>query len=137
LRLLDKQKIPMKGTTMTLSEANYLSLGTFRKNGVEVRTPVWFAEEDGTLYLFSNGAAGKVKRLRNSSRARVAPCDVRGKILGDWHEAEAHLLGSESGKKAAHQALLRRYGWQMSALDFFAGLFGRAAQREFIAVRLR
>ena len=121
---------------MTLNEASYLSLGTFRKNGVEVRTPVWFAEEGGVLYLFSNGAAGKVKRLRNSSRARVAPCDVRGKVLGEWHDAQAQLLSSEADKVHAHKALRRRYGWQMAALDFFANLFGRAAQREFIAVRL-
>lgn len=121
---------------MTLNEANYLSLATFRKSGAEVRTPVWFAEEDGTLYLFSNNAAGKVKRLRNSARARVAPCDVRGRILGEWHDAQAHLLDTEADRKRAHGALRRRYGWQMAALDLFAGLFGRAAQREFIAVRL-
>jgi PPOX class probable F420-dependent enzyme len=121
---------------MTFDKAQYLSLGTFRKDGTEVCTPVWFAEEGGTFYLFSNGAAGKVKRLRNSARARIAPCDVRGKVLGEWREAEAHLLGSEADKKLAHGALRRRYGWQMALLDFFAGLFGRAAQREFIAVRL-
>lgn len=120
-----------------LHDANYLSLATFRKNGAEVRTPVWFAAEGATLYLFSNGAAGKVKRLRNSSRARVAPCDVLGKVLGDWHDAEAFLLSDLADRAQAHQALRERYGWQMAALDFFAGLFGRARQREFIAVRLR
>lgn len=121
---------------ITLKEANYLSLGTFRKNGAEVRTPVWFAASGETLYLFSNGAAGKVKRLRNSPRARVAPCDVRGRILGEWRDAQACLLEAEADKKLAHQALRARYGWQMAMLDFFAGLFGRASQREFIAVRL-
>lgn len=121
----------------TLNEASYLSLGTFRKNGIEVRTPVWFAASGDTLYLFSNGAAGKVKRLRNSPRARVAPCDVKGKILGDWSDAEGRLLDNEVDNKLAHQALRNRYGWQMALLDFFAGLFGRAAQRVFIAVRLR
>lgn len=121
---------------MELSEASYLSLGTFRKNGAEVCTPVWFAEEGGVLYLFSNGAAGKVKRLRNSTRARVAPCSVGGKILGEWREAEARLLSAEADKQLAHRALRRRYGWQMALLDFFAGLFGRSAQREFIAVRV-
>jgi PPOX class probable F420-dependent enzyme len=120
----------------TLKEASYLSLGTFRKNGAEVRTPVWFAAQGDTLYLFSNRDAGKVKRLRNSTRARVAPCDVRGKVLGEWRDAEAQLLGSEGERAVAHRALLDRYGWQMAVLDFFAGLFGRRSQREFIAVRL-
>lgn len=119
-----------------LNDANYLSLATFRKNGAEVRTPVWFARHGDTLYLFSNGAAGKVKRLRNSSRARVAPCSVSGKVLGEWRDAEAFLLNDPAEQAAAHRALRDRYGWQMALLDFFAGLSGRKAQRAFIAVRL-
>jgi uncharacterized protein len=121
---------------ISLNQTNYLSLATFRKTGAEVRTPVWFAQQGGTFYLFSNGSAGKVKRLRNSTRARVAPCDVRGKILGEWSEAEAQLLTDPMDAARAHRALLDRYGWQMALLDFFAKLVGRARERVFIAVRL-
>lgn len=121
---------------MRLTEASYLNLSTFRKTGAEVHTPVWFAQQDDKFYLFSNGEAGKVKRLRNSSRARVAPCDVRGKVLGDWQDAEARLLTGSGDDTRAHQALLAKYGWQMATLDFFAKLFGRARQRIFIEVRL-
>ena len=121
---------------ITLANANYLSFATFRKIGAEVRTPVWFAQHGTNIYLFSNDAAGKVKRLRNSPRARVAPCDVRGKILGDWLDAEAHLLVASEDNTRAHRALLDKYGWQMATLDFFAKLFGRARQRVFIEVQL-
>jgi PPOX class probable F420-dependent enzyme len=121
--------------TITLAQANYLSLATFRKNGAEVRTPVWFAAEGECYYLFSNGDAGKVKRLRNSPRARVAPCDVRGKLLGEWRDAEARLLDAAEGEQA-HRALRHRYGWQMALLDGFAGLFGRKRQRVYIALQL-
>ncbi len=31
----------------------YISLTTFRKNGVGVATPVWFGEEDGKLYVMT------------------------------------------------------------------------------------
>ena len=122
--------------SITLREANYLSLATFRKTGLEVCTPVWFAEEDGTYYLFSNDNAGKVKRLRNSTRARIAPCDVRGKVLGEWHEAQARLLRQPEEIQFAHIALRKKYGWQMRVLDFFASLSGRKRRRAFIAVRL-
>src|SRR5262249_12572995 len=61
-----------------LDRHRYLSLATFRSSGAEVRTPVWFASFGGKLYVFSAGDAGKVKRLRRSSRARLAPCDARG-----------------------------------------------------------
>jgi len=120
-----------------LSKANYLSFSTFRKTGTEVQTPVWFAQRGQDIYLFSNGEAGKVKRLRNSARARIAPCDVRGKILGAWLEAEAHLLDRPEDNARAHRALLDKYGWQMATLDFFAKVFGRAQQRIFIVVRLK
>ena len=121
---------------MELRAASYMSLATFRKSGAEVATPVWFAECCGVLYAFSSGEAGKVKRLRNSSRARVAPCDVRGKLLGDWQEATAVLLSEPADIERAHQALRRKYGWQMKLMDFFAGLSGRSRKRAWIAVSL-
>jgi PPOX class probable F420-dependent enzyme len=124
------------GNASPLAKSNYLSLATFRKTGAEVRTPVWFAQQGDTIYLFSNGKAGKVKRLRNSTRARVAACDVRGKVWGNWSDAEARLLAASEDHRAAHRALLDKYGWQMAMLDFFANLFGRARQRVFIEVRL-
>ena len=120
----------------TLATASYLSFATFRKTGAEVRTPVWFAQQGDRVYLFSNSDAGKVKRLRNSARARVAPCDVRGKVLGAWLDAEARLLVDSEDNSRAHRALLDKYGWQMATLDFFANLFGRARQRVFIVVQL-
>ena len=79
-----------------LKKANYLSLATFRKSGVAVETPVWFAEENDAFYIFSAGNAGKVKRLHNSSRSRIAACTMSGKITGDWSDTEGHLL-SEPG----------------------------------------
>ena len=38
-----------------LAMANYLNLLTYRKSGVEVATPVWFAEEGGDFYIFFRG----------------------------------------------------------------------------------
>src|ERR1700730_1504716 len=42
----------------------YVSLATYRRNGVEVATPVWIAELAGRYYVFSAGDAGKIKRIR-------------------------------------------------------------------------
>ena len=60
-----------------LDRHRYVALATFRRSGAEVRTPVWFAAVDDRLYVFTAGDSGKVKRLRHSPRARVAPSDVR------------------------------------------------------------
>ena len=77
---------------MQLADAEYFSLATFRKNGNAVPTPVWFATAGDTYYVFSAPDAGKIKRIRLTSRARVAACDMRGKLLGDWIDAKARLV---------------------------------------------
>ena len=114
--------------------AQYLNLATFRKTGVAVHTPIWFAKEGDTLYAFSTKDAGKVKRLRNSSRARIAPCTMTGKLTGDWIDAEAFLLDDKAGKEA-HKVLKKKYGLQMIALDIGAFIGGRINKRAFIAIK--
>ena len=44
----------------------YISLATFRKSGVAVYTPIWFAEENNKLYFMTNSKLGKCKRIRNN-----------------------------------------------------------------------
>ncbi len=121
---------------MQLANARYFNLATFRKSGTAVSTPVWFAPVADTFYVFSAGHAGKVKRLRASSRARVAPCDVRGNLLGAWTDATARLVSDPGEIETAHRSLLRKYGWIMAIGDFFARLTGRYGRRQFIAVTL-
>jgi PPOX class probable F420-dependent enzyme len=60
----------------------YLHLETYRKTGRPVATPVWFAEDHGTFYLYSLGQAGKVKRIRHNPQVRIVPCDGRGNPTG-------------------------------------------------------
>jgi len=42
-----------------LQNQKYISLTTYRKTGAAVRTPVWFAEENGKLYIFTNPPRAK------------------------------------------------------------------------------
>ncbi|NTU64954.1 MAG: PPOX class F420-dependent oxidoreductase [Chloroflexi bacterium] len=87
----------------------YLNLETYRKDGQAVRTPVWFAEDDGTLFLHTVKNTGKVKRIRRSAQVRVAPCDMVGTITGEWIAGEAHLLDAE-GIRRVNDLLDRKYG---------------------------
>lgn len=115
-------------------EALYLSLKTFRRNGRGVATPVWFAADTQKLYVFSAGDAGKVKRLRRSSRAEVAVCDFRGNIKSDWCAATAELLSSPEDIRAAHRCLVEKYGWRARLLDIGAWIGGRIDKRAWIAI---
>jgi len=96
---------------------NYLNLETFRKNGAGVPTPVWFAESQGILYVRTLAVSAKVKRLRNSGRARVAPCDARGSLLGEWFDAQASLVTDDQLAAQVNQLLNRKYGLAKSAFD--------------------
>ncbi len=89
--------------------AQYVALTTYRRDGTPVTTPVWAAAEGESLYLFSNAAAGKVKRLRNSSRAAIAPCTATGKVTGAQLPAEAFNLASDQMPKV-WKLLTKKYG---------------------------
>jgi uncharacterized protein len=112
-------------------EHKYLSLETFRKSGAGVRTPVWFAEKDGELLLYTLADSGKVKRIRNNPRVRIAPSDMRGKLLGDWSEATARFLDGEDAHRA-NGALNRKY-WLKRLFDWSSKL--RRTPRVYLAVR--
>jgi len=112
----------------------YMSLGTFRRNGTEVATPVWFAADDGKLYVFTAGESGKVKRLRRSPRARIAPSDGRGRVGGPWRPATARILTERDPIERAHAALRAKYGWQMRVADLLSRLTGRIRRRAWIEV---
>ncbi len=114
-----------------LAGHKYLSLETFRKSGVGVRTPVWFAENNGELLLYTLADSGKVKRIRNNPRVRIAPSDMRGKLLGDWSEATARFLEAEEAHRA-NEALNRKY-WLKRLFDWSSKL--RKTPRVYIAIR--
>jgi PPOX class probable F420-dependent enzyme len=110
----------------------YVNLATYRKNGTAVYTPVWFAEEGDQLYIYSLANAGKVKRIRNNPRIKIAPCDVRGKVKGKWVEAEARIVEASEAEHG-HKLLNKKYGMLKSIGDFFSKL--RKRERTVIAIR--
>jgi len=119
-----------------LAPHRYLSLATFRRTGAAVPTPVWFVVSEGRLSVFTASESGKVKRLRHSSRVRIAPCDVRGRLRGDWQEATARIVGDASSIERAHAALRAKYGWQMWLADVLARVGRRIQRRAWIEIDL-
>ena len=120
-----------------LEGGRYLSFATLKKSGDYVATPVWFAPDGDSYYIFSAGAAGKTKRLRNFSQCRVAACTMSGTVTGDWIEGEAFLLEQAGEAETALAALHRKYGWQMKITDTLSRLSGKIAARIYIRVDLK
>jgi formate dehydrogenase subunit gamma len=81
---------------------HYISLATFRKSGVPVYTPIWFAEYDDKLYFMTNSKLGKVKRIRNNPQVKIAPCSIRGTITGPESTATARIMRPEEGFRVRH-----------------------------------
>ena len=119
-----------------LDRHRYMSLATFRKSGAEVATPVWFAEAGGRLYVFTAEQSGKVKRLRNSPRARVAPSDARGRVRGEWREARARVLSDPRSIERAQAAFRAKYGWQIRLTNLLSRLTGRIKRRAWLEIQL-
>ena len=86
----------------------YISLASFRKSGVPVYTPIWFAEYDDKLYFMTNSKLGKCKRIRNNPDVKIAPCTIRGKITGPEFKATARFLPPDEGARV-REAIKRKY----------------------------
>jgi len=111
----------------------YLNLETYRKTGVAIATPVWFAAEGDTLWIYSVANMGKVKRIRNNPKVRVAPCDVRGGLKGDWVEARARIV-TGADEALGHRLLEQKYGWMKKFGNVYSRLLGR--ERAVMAINL-
>lgn len=73
----------------------YMSLTTYRRDGSAASTGVWFAEEDGCLYVITPAQSHKAKRLRRNPAAAVAPSDARGRPKGPAIPARVEFLPPE------------------------------------------
>jgi hypothetical protein len=103
--------------TSQFDNARFFSLETYRKNGQPMPTAVWFAALDGGYVFQTQLNAGKVKRIRNNPRVRIAPCDQRGKVLGEYVDASAQVITGTPLALAAQQVLAKKYGLQKKLFD--------------------
>jgi len=92
----------------------YIVLETYRRNGEGVRTPVWFVVDNSTLFVRTAPRSGKMKRLRNNGRLKLAVSSGSGTAKGPWAEAKYAILAREEEPKVV--SLMReKYGlsWKM------------------------
>jgi PPOX class probable F420-dependent enzyme len=106
-------------------EQQYLNIETFRKNGVSVRTPVWFVKEGDVLYVRTIATSGKVKRIRNNGKVNIAPCKMDGAVLGEWVPAKARELKDDDTGRKVDKMLDGKYGLMKKMFGLAATLQGR------------
>jgi uncharacterized protein len=96
---------------------------SYRRSGAPVPTPVWFGLSGGKLYFRSEERVGKIKRIRANGRVLVAPCNSRGKPLGQGVEASARVL-SEAEEERAEAAIQSNFGLGRRAYESAAMKLG-------------
>lgn len=114
-----------------IKSKKYISLETYRKNNIPVKTPVWFVIKDDLVYVVTRIQTGKVKRLRNNLQVKIALCTMKGKITGNWISGNAKILTDEQTKKAVK--------WRDEKYGFMARIakFASKNKGEFFAFSIK
>ena len=108
------------------AKQKYLNIETFRRNGVGVKTPVWFVQDGGVLFIRTIADSGKVKRVRNNSRVNIVPCKMDGTPLGEWVPASAREVKDNEIDRKVDRLLDKKYGLLKK---MFAAAAGRNGQK--------
>jgi len=82
-----------------IESEKYISLETYKKNNQPVRTPVWFVIKNDLIYVVTRDQTGKAKRLRNNQQVKIATCNLKGKVSGEWVSGTAKILSEEETKE--------------------------------------
>ncbi|MFE7133696.1 PPOX class F420-dependent oxidoreductase [Streptomyces sp. NPDC057638] len=123
------------GPLEQLATSKYVLLTTFRRDGRAVPTPVWVMRDGDHLAVWSAAEAGKVKRIRNSGRVTVGPCDWRGTPLGEAVPGVADLPGPEATRHYL-DLMKRKYGLIARVTLLGSRLRGRDHHTVGIRIRL-
>jgi len=105
-----KRVLAMEDRLSLFVDQQYINLETYRKSGQAMRTPVWFTEGQGQLYVRTIDISGKVKRIRNHHNVRVVVCDAQGNIKGEWIDATARLVTDPIEAERIERLFDEKYG---------------------------
>ncbi len=118
-------------SSYALEGRKYLSLVTYRRNGLKVSTPVWFVRGDDHIYVWTIKTSGKVKRIRNNPNVAFAPCKLRGDPLGPYAEGMA-TISLDDSSKGLRSRFRAKYGLQFT-LD---GLLSRLLSKKRVFLEI-
>ncbi|MCB0934215.1 MAG: PPOX class F420-dependent oxidoreductase [Mycobacterium sp.] len=124
----------MAATFNDVSQAKYVLLTTFTKDGRPKPTPIWIARDGDRALVITEKDSWKVKRIRNTPRVTLAVCDMRGNVKGEPVEAVASVL-EDSQTDMVYRAINNRYGIVGKVFSFFSKLRGGAGRTVGLEIR--
>jgi len=105
---------------------SFINVETYRKNGVAVKTPLWFYQDGNNLFIRTGPDSGKVKRIRHNPSVKIAPCKSNGELLGSWIAGKAHLITDIAEDDRINRLFSEKYGLQKALFDASGKLSGRS-----------
>ena len=90
------------------------------------------AGDGATIYIYTIGNTGKVKRIRNNGRVKIAPCTMRGELLGEWVDARAEIVTGEEATSGMELLNKKYFPWKQ-----LLGLFALLSRRERVVMGIR
>ena len=109
----------------------YVSLETYKKNNQPVRTPVWFIIKDDLIIIVTREHTGKIKRLRNNQKVKIATCSMKGKISGPWMSGVAKILDKDKTPEIV-RLRDRKYGFLAKIASVLSGTKG-----DYVAISVK
>jgi PPOX class probable F420-dependent enzyme len=119
---------------MGISDAKYVLLTTFKRDGTPVATPVWNVSiRDREIGFWTSSGSGKAKRLSHTDRVRVQPCDARGRTTAGTEpvEATARLVTGDELDDIKGK-VVDKYGKVMTTVTKWLGTLGGIVKRKRI-----
>jgi PPOX class probable F420-dependent enzyme len=110
-------------TFADVSNAKYILLTTFTKDGRPKPTAIWAAPDGDRLVVITQEKSWKVKRVRNTPRVTIALCDRSGNPKSEAIEATATIL-DKAHNGAVYDAIGKRYGLVGKTFNLFSKLRG-------------
>ncbi|MBI5506638.1 MAG: PPOX class F420-dependent oxidoreductase [Deltaproteobacteria bacterium] len=121
---------------IALEHEAYSSLTTYKRDGSPVAVPIWHAVADDKIYMFTEAASFKVKRLRRDPRVELAACNWRGTVYGPSWKGTGRAVTEPALIAKAYRHLDRKYGWQKWLVDALSKIAGRYDARAILEISL-
>ena len=118
--------------TEQFNNQKYINIETFRKNGVGVKTPVWFTEDNKVFYVWTEKNSGKAKRIRRNGTIKITPSTASGEPVGEW--VNAHAIADSSPEALAYIIKLMKSKYGLAFFGF--RLMGKIRKADYTAIKI-
>ena len=95
---------------------SFINLETFYPSGKGVKTPVWFVEDGGMLYVRTVDDSWKVRRIRQTAQVNIVPSNAQGTPMGEWIPGTAQVVDTDTHQRV-NKLMNKKYGLQKKAFD--------------------